>query len=70
MQVTSPVTSTNSTPNTEALTIRPRHAAHMSGLSVRQICRLCERGELPAAKVGHSWLINRAEFMRICGMQA
>ena len=62
---------TDSTNNTsQALIIRPTKAAQLSGLSTRTITRMCDTGELPAVKVRGSWLINRAEFMRIIGAQA
>ena len=62
---------TDSTTSTvQALTIRPTEAAKLAGLSTRTITRLCDTSELPAVKVRGSWLINRAEFMRIIGAQA
>lgn len=62
---------TDSTHNTaQALTIRPTAAALLAGLSTRTITRMCEAGELPAVKLRNSWLINRAEFLRIIGAQA
>lgn len=62
--------STESTNNMQALTIRPSAAAPLCGLDVRTITRMCKAGELPAVKLRGSWLINRAEFMRIIGVQA
>ena len=62
---------TDSTNNTvQALTIRPTEAAKLAGLSTRTITRMCTSGELPAVKLRGVWLINRAEFMRIIGVQA
>lgn len=48
----------------EALTITPQEAAHMVGVCARTIRRACERGELPAAKIGRRWLISREKFMQ------
>ena len=40
-------------------------AMRISGLSRPTICRMCEAGQVPAAKVANRWLINRAAFMEL-----
>ena len=42
--------------------IRPSEAATITGLSVRTITGLCQKGQLPAVKVGKSWPIDRQKF--------
>lgn len=49
----------------EALTISPQEAANMAGVCARTIRRACERGEIPAAKIGRKWLINREKFTQL-----
>lgn len=37
-------------------------AARILGVSQNTILRLCQRGDLPAFKVGHLWRIDSTEF--------
>ena len=53
----------------QALTMKPKEAASVTGLSTRTITRMCESGKLEAAKLGKSWLINRAALMRKLGIE-
>lgn len=54
----------------QALLMRPTEAARLADVSTRTITRMCEAGQLPAVKLRGAWRINRAEFMRLIGMQA
>lgn len=56
--------------NMTSLTMRPSEAARLADCSTRTITRLCERGELEAARFGRSWRLNRAAFMRRIGAEA
>ena len=46
------------------VTITPQEAAQLVGVCERTIRRACERGELPAARIGRRWRINREKFIR------
>lgn len=37
-------------------------AAERLGITARTVCRLIERGELPAAKLGRGWLIDETDL--------
>ena len=54
----------------QSLLMKPKECATLSGLSVRSITRMCSEGQLAAVKLRGAWRINRAEFMRIIGVQA
>ena len=51
-----------------ALMLTPREAANVAGVSPRTITRLCESGQIKAAKLGGSWRVNRAAFMAQLGI--
>lgn len=40
-------------------------AVRFSGLSKQTICRMCDAGEVPAAKIHNRWLINREAFQAL-----
>lgn len=60
-----------SAPDPSAISLRPRHAAAMLGISQRHLSRLTKAGEIPAAKAGRctmysvdglkAWLASRME---------
>ena len=35
----------------------------------RTITRMCERGDLPACRVGNRWKVNRDKLMEYCGLE-
>ena len=43
--------------------VTPRELAVLTGSSEACIRRMCERGDLPAYKVGKRWYINRVRMM-------
>lgn len=43
--------------------VTPRELASITGGSEACIRRMCERGDLPAYKVGKRWYINRVRMM-------
>lgn len=51
----------------QALTMKPSECGAIAGVSTRTITRMCERGELEAAKFGKLWRINRESFMQRIG---
>lgn len=51
-----------------SLMITPREAASIAGVTARTITRLCEKGEIKAAKLGGSWRVNRAAFLQRLGL--
>lgn len=61
---------TQDNPDMQALFMKPPEPAGILDVSVRTITRMCESGQLPAVKLRSSWRINRAEFMRMFGVQA
>lgn len=52
-----------------ALMLKPCEAASLAGVSTRTVTRLCERGQIKAAKLGSSWRINRAAFLQQLGIE-
>ena len=55
---------TNTQPQTiAAATLSPREVARMTGACERTIRRACERGELPAVRIGRRWFISRERFL-------
>lgn len=48
--------------------MKASEAASIAGVSARTICRLCESGQIRAAKLGSSWRINRAAFLQQLGI--
>lgn len=54
----------------QALFMKPTKCAIMADCSVRTITRMCEQGQLPAVKLRGTWRVNRAEFLRILGVES
>lgn len=52
--------------NGELFTVR--EAASLAHVSPRTIARMCELGEVRAVKVRSMWRINRADLMRVLGL--
>lgn len=62
---------TQDNPNSmQAMFMKPPEPAQILDVDVRTITRMCNAGQLPAVRVRGAWRINRAEFMRMFGMQA
>lgn len=47
-----------------AATMTPDEIAALTGVCARTVRRACERGELPATRIGRRWVISRELFMK------
>ena len=54
---------------TSSLLMSAKEAANITGISSRTITRMCDKGMLPAVKLGNQWRINREKFMQIIGIK-
>ena len=60
----------NESKTMRALMMKPAECAKVADCSVRTITRMCEQGQLPAVKLRGTWRVNRAEFLRILGVES
>lgn len=58
-------TKTPTAPRPDAITYGLKDASAVSGLSIRTLYNLNERGELPFIKVGSRTLVRRADLERL-----
>lgn len=54
--------------NSDALVLTVKQAATLLGCGERSVCRMCERGQIKAAKVMKMWRINKAALLEYIGI--
>ena len=53
----------NMLPDGAPAQVTPQELAAITGMNEKSIRNMCERGDLPAYRVGKRWYINRARMM-------
>lgn len=54
--------------NSDALVLTVKQAATLLDCGERSVCRMCERGQIKAAKVMTVWRINKAALLEYIGI--
>ena len=49
--------------------LEPRDAARIANVKLRQMYRMCERGDVKAVKLGNLWRVNRDSLLALCGLK-
>ena len=48
--------------------LEPKDATEIANVNLRQMYRMCQRGDVKAVKLGSLWRVNRDSLLAVCGL--